>query len=128
MFTLVKTFWAMLLGKEGENARKAALVILALVLGMLLILGIALSRYLSPSELEKQIDSRAPVITENQSNINVSQPQIAQSTSEVEQSRKTTQKASKARETAIQTNAKNTNYSEANKQRCLTFPDSEECR
>jgi small-conductance mechanosensitive channel len=59
---------------------------------------------------------------------NVQEQVVEQATESVEQAEKTSQKARKQRETAKQTNTTNTNYETANKERCATFPESEECK
>jgi uncharacterized membrane protein YgaE (UPF0421/DUF939 family) len=59
---------------------------------------------------------------------NVQEQVVEQAAESVERTEKTSQNARKAREKAKNTNTTNTNYETANKERCLTFPDSPECK
>ena len=128
MITLLKTFYAMLLGKEGANSRKAAIVILALLLGFLLVAGIVVYRFFAPSKLENQIEDRKPEIVNSQVDTGVKTEQVNRAGQTSSQAEKRSGGAVKRVNEARNANTTNTNYSTANAERCKSYPESEECR
>ena len=128
MITLLKTFYAMLLGKKGANSRKAAIVILALLLGFLLVAGIVVYRFFAPSKLENQIEDRKPEIINSQVDTGVKTEEVNRAGQTSSQAEKRSTEAQRRVSEARNANTTNTNYSTANAERCKSYPESEECR
>ena len=128
MITLLKTFYAMLLGKEGANSRKAAIVILALLFGFVLIFSIAVYRFFAPSKLESQIEDRKPEIVNSQVDTGVKTEEVNRAGQTSSQAEKRSTEAQRRVSEARNTNTTNTNYSTANAERCKAYPESEDCR
>jgi flagellar basal body-associated protein FliL len=100
--------------------------------GIILALGVAIFGYWlfsqSDSEVEKEATNANVNATISNVQSNVQERVVEHAEESVEQTEKTSQKARKEREKAKETNTSNTNYDEANRQRCLTYPDRAECR
>lgn len=122
------TVYKILLGKEGKNAQVSAIIAVGFILATTLLCGIAVKSYFKPSELEQNIDNRAPVIQQNQSNINATQPQIETGRREVEKSRKTSQNATKEREKAVKTDSKEYANANSGQRFCERFPEDSTCK
>jgi hypothetical protein len=105
--------------------------ILFIIGGLFLAIIILFNVYLfwqSDSKVEKEATNANVNSTIANVQSNVQEHVVERATESVESAEKASQKARKQRETAKQTNTANTNYETANKERCLTFPESEECR
>lgn len=80
----------------------------------------------SPNE-QKADDARVETIKVD-ANSSVSEDQVEKAGESVKEREKVSQNARKEREKAKETNVSNTSYEEANRQRCLAYPESKECR
>jgi predicted negative regulator of RcsB-dependent stress response len=101
-------------------------------IGIILALGIAIFGWWlfsqSDSELEKEASNANVNATISNTQTNVQERVVERAEESVESTEKTSADARKQREKAKQANTSNTNYDEANRQRCLTYPDRAECR
>jgi hypothetical protein len=105
--------------------------ILFIIGGLFLAIIVLFNVYLfwqSDSKVEKEATNANVNSTIANVQSNVQEQVVKEATESVESAEKASQKARKQRETAKQTNTTNTNYSTANKERCLTFPDSRDCQ
>jgi hypothetical protein len=72
-------------------------------------------------------DARTDTILQD-SSTNVYANRVEDAAESVNEREKETDKVKRERDKARNTNTTNTNYETANKERCATFPESEECR
>lgn len=98
----------------------AAGIILAIFLWYLF------SDSVSPNE-NAAMEANSNTIVANTST-NVQQQEVEHLEESVEQAEKSRQNAQKQRDKAKNTNTANSSYAEANRERCLTFPNSPECK
>ena len=128
MITLLKTFYAMLLGKEGANSRKAAIVILALLFGFVLIFSIAVYRFFAPSKLENQIEDRKPEIVNSQVDTGVKTEEVNRAGQTSSQAEKRSGEAVKRVNEATKKDSNQYANDNAGQRFCERFPEDSTCK
>lgn len=117
-------FFANILGFISANRR----LFVAVLIAILLLVVAFWWKFCRQSELEQRIAERSPVIVEQQQAVNSAVNAAINANLQAETASNLANKALEAANTVRRDHQTNVSIDNANKNRCIAFPESAECR